>query len=825
MAPPSHGVSTGVRLAVALVFLLGALVVEPAGPPVVQAAPRFSATPDGKLVGPDGRPFFMLGFNYEGPLDRAWKMWEEGNWDPARIDSDLARAARAGLNTVRMFVQSPLHREIEAGNFKKLDTFLDLAGKHNIAVILTLYDYGEDDLTKVAEVGRKIAERYKSRPEILAYDLKNEPKYANLVLARYPAGVTPPLLTGALIGHYGERMPLAEADEWREGAGKAMSPSRFTREQVYWQANNYKLYLEFLADAATWAAKADDRSSGDYLDSPDSAKWKPFITAYSATLAAWLAPQVQAIRSADPTRLVTVGYNDPIIAKLPANEALSLLSMHRYPSTTLKSFKAQLLVLDSMRRSFPGRPVALTEFGWSNAEIDPHDSAVLETAVWLQLWVSGHAGGLKWMLDDLPPVGNPKEDNFGFFRTDGSPKPVVTATMALASYLTLGSPKPGDLVIEPEGNGLRYRYTSSEVAFYGGKQIGDQRLAVKSPTTTQVFLSWNDSLRLRVTAKTDLDIVVPSFTGKPLDPGAVVHRNAAPVSAQRQGDRVLLSADSAAEYRVQPPFAGLESRIQIVWPHGNAPVAQATKANVGVFLFEKGSKRIACPTEPNATVRLWRSVNAGIEEPVAIGVRKLERAGALTFPTWAFNDIDVSPARDPAAKVFFRVSVDGTTVSSNVWSHGADARTIFPQPDVPNGADGAPAAVDAKIQIVWPHGNAPVTQASKANIAAYLFHRGTLTSVGLDWTPTVRLWRAVGTGAFEHVATGVRTTQQAGGVTFPVWAFNDIDVSAAKDPTQKIYFRVTVDNVDSRSNIWSHAADARTIFPQPEVPTGVVNCS
>ncbi|MCS6800657.1 MAG: cellulase family glycosylhydrolase [Dehalococcoidia bacterium] len=824
MAPRSLRVPALARSAAAFLVLLGSLLFDPGSPPSAHAAARYSATPDGRLVGPDGKPFFMLGFNYEGPLDRAWKMWEDRNWDPARIDADLGRAARIGLNTVRMFIQAPLPREIEAGNFKKLDTFLDLAAKHRLAVIVTLYDYNEDDLTKVASVAQKIAERYRNRPEILAYDLKNEPKYANLVLARYPAGVTPPLLTGALIAHYGERMPLAEADSWREGAGKALSPARFTREQVYWQANNYKLYLEFLADAATWTAKGEERSTGDYLDSPESGKWKPFLAAYSATLAAWLAPQIAAIRSADPTRLVTVGYNDPILAKLPANEPLTLLSMHRYPATTLKSVRANLLVLESMRRSFPGRPIALTEFGWSTAEVDPHDSAVLETATWLSLWHAGHAGGLKWMLDDLPPVGNPREDHFGFFRTDGTPKPIVTATMALAAYLLRGERKPGDLLLEAEGAGLRYRYTSANLAFYGGRQVGDQRLTAKSASTTQVFLAWNDHLRGRVTAPTDLEIAVSRFTGAPLDPAAVVQRSGAPVSARRQGERLLFSADPGAEFRVLPPFAGLESRIQIVWPHGNAPVTQASRANVGVYLFEKGSKRIACPADPNAVVRLWRSVNAGIEEPIATGVRRTERVGEMLFPSWAFNDIDVSPARDPATKIFFRVSVDGTAASSNVWSHGADARTIFPQPDVPTGAEGIPSAVDAKIQIVWPHGNAPVAAATKANIAAYLFHRGTGMSVGLDWSPTVRLWRAVGSASFEAVATGIRTTQQAGGVTFPVWVFNDIDVSPARNPSIPVYFRVTVDGVDSRSNIWSHAADARTIFPQPDIPTDVLNC-
>ncbi|MFN8532451.1 MAG: cellulase family glycosylhydrolase [Dehalococcoidia bacterium] len=822
MAPSFRPVAA-VRIGLSLAILLSLLTVP--SPPAARAAASYSATAEGRLIGPDGKPFFMLGFNYEGPFDRAWKMWEDANWDPVRIEADFARAARTGLNTVRIFVQSPLQREVAGGNFKKLDTVLDLAGKHKIAVMLTLYDYGEDDLTKAAETARAIAERYKNRPEILAYDLKNEPKYANLVLARYPAGVTPPLLTGSLIPQYGEKMPIAEADAWREGDGKAMSPSRFSREQVYWQANNYKIYLEFLAAAATWAAQADERSSGDYIDTPEAAKWKAFATAYSATLAAWLAPQVQAIRSADPTRLVTVGYNDPVIAKLPANQALSMLSMHRYPGTSVKSFKAQLYVLESMRKSFPGRPVGLTEFGWSTAEIDPNDSAVLETAAWLHLWLAGHAGGLKWMLDDLPPVGNPKEDNFGFYRIDGTPKPVVTATMALASYLKASSAKPGELVLEAEGDGLRYRYLSSDVAFYGGKQIGEQRLVAKAPVTTQVFLAWADSLRVRVTTKTDLDIVVSGYTGRPLDQSAVLQRSNAQVAAQRQGDRLVFSADPAAEYRVHTPITGLDGRIQIVWPHGNAPVAQAAKANVGVYLFEQGAKRAACPADQNAAVRLWRSVNAGIEEPVAVGVRKNEKVGDLVFPGWAFNDIDVSPAKDPASKVFFRVSVDGMTSSSNVWSHGADARTIFPQPDVPAGADGAPAAVDGKIEIVWPHSNAPVAQATKANIGAYLFHRGTLKSVGVDWTPTVRLWRAVGSGQFEAIATAVKSVQQANGMSFPVWNFNDVDVSAAKDPAQKVYFRLSVDNVDSRSNIWSHAADARTIFPQPDVPTGVVGCS
>ena len=35
-------------------------------------------------------------------------------------------------------------------------------------------------------------------------------------------------------------------------------------------------------------------------------------------------------------------------------------------------------------------------------------------------------------------------------------------------------------------------------------------------------------------------------------------------------------------------------------------------------------------------------------------------------------------------KLYFWVSVDDITTHSNIWAHGADARTVFPQADVLN---------------------------------------------------------------------------------------------------------------------------------------------
>ena len=72
-------------------------------------------------------------------------------------------------------------------------------------------------------------------------------------------------------------------------------------------------------------------------------------------------------------------------------------------------------------------------------------------------------------------------------------------------------------------------------------------------------------------------------------------------------------------------------------------------------------------------------------QAVANGDRVLQTTNGVTYPTWQFNDVDVSPARDPHSRVYFRVDVVGATSYSNIWTHGVDARTNFPKQDVPTG--------------------------------------------------------------------------------------------------------------------------------------------
>lgn len=267
----------------------------------------------------------------------------------------------------------------------------------------------------------------------------------------------------------------------------------------------------------------------------------------------------------------------------------------------------------------------------------------------------------------------------------------------------------------------------------------------------------------------------------------------------------------------------MRAKIEIVWSHGSAPVDQAEKANITAYLFTDEQGHVPpCAWEP--VLRLWMALDAEPASFVKLGEKRFASADGRRFPVWDFNDVDVSAARDPTHKLTFFVTVDGVATAHNIWTHAMDARTLLPHPEAPAGLMTAvPREVDVRIRIVWPHGNAPVTEAEKANISAVLFGHGTRAAIppDLGWTPTVRLYVALNTDVGPLVGQGLVGTPRAvteGGLTFLVWDFNDVDVSVARNPANKLYFWVQVDDVVTYPNVWAHGADARTLFPRPDVP-------
>ena len=286
---------------------------------------------------------------------------------------------------------------------------------------------------------------------------------------------------------------------------------------------------------------------------------------------------------------------------------------------------------------------------------------------------------------------------------------------------------------------------------------------------------------------------------------------------------VMFTLAGALPARAEPraAFSAIDAKIEIVWPHGNAPVSQASLVNITAYLFEQNTLN-SVPCDLGNPVRLWRALNNQPAQQVAVGERRTVTRGGVTFPAWDFNNVDVSAARDGANKYYFYVTVDGITTTFNIWSHGADARTYLPNPVQPTSVGNLGGAVDARIQVVWPHDEAgrqrPVNSATKANITVALFWQGTPQSVSPDFNQRVVLLRALNNSVVDTVGTGTRRIVRQGSLTYPVWDFNDVDVWAAQDPLSKYYFRVLVQDTQTFSTVWSHGVDARTYFPNPEQP-------
>src|SRR5688572_6802943 len=291
----------------ALLFILALLLAYLTGPGYVptQAARQDPARPPRAWIAPrGGQPFFVVGANYEGATDRAWAMWEDEKFDVGLIDADFARARSLGINTLRIFVQRPLRDDINAGDFSKLDAVMQVARRHSLLVILTFTDWAEPDLARAGALNARIAARFRDDPQILAYDAKNEPQFTDIVGAIYPTGtVSVPLQSTELVAHYGERISRDQIAEYRRSnEGRAIIPARMNDEQAYALGNYYKLYLEFLNAGAEWVGDHVGTTSIDYIASPDSAEWQPYVAALDATLSAWVSTQMDPVRVADPGR-------------------------------------------------------------------------------------------------------------------------------------------------------------------------------------------------------------------------------------------------------------------------------------------------------------------------------------------------------------------------------------------------------------------------------------------------------------------------------------------------------------------------------------------
>ncbi len=133
----------------------------------------------GKKILVDNQPYPIKGINYY-PQKSPWNMFGEG-FDESIIKEDFDIVKKAGLNTIRIFIQyEDFGKEVvKKSKIEKLQTVMNLAEDAKLKVIVTLFDFYGDyaiqDWTFTHRHAEQIVSAIKNHDALLAWDIKNEP--------------------------------------------------------------------------------------------------------------------------------------------------------------------------------------------------------------------------------------------------------------------------------------------------------------------------------------------------------------------------------------------------------------------------------------------------------------------------------------------------------------------------------------------------------------------------------------------------------------------------------------------------------------------------
>ena len=341
---------------------------------------------------------FALGVNY-WPASSAMRMWQR--FDGAEIEEDFRRCARAGCDTVRIFLLwedfQPQPSSVAEGTLTKLREVADRAARAGVGLIPTLFTGHMSGVNwyPAWALGGEPARRFRtltggSIVDRATRDWAEQPVLDAQALLAREAGRT-------LAGHPALRM---------------------------WDLGN--------ENSNCWVPRT--REDGRR----------------------WLAAMADAIRAADPTTPITIGLHaedleeDRRIGPAEAAEVCDVLCMHGYPMylrwARSKDDDRVLPFLASVTRWLGGKDVLFEEFGAPTNDMHDPDAArvadmLLEEADGARytaqaidgLAAAGCTGALLWCYADYarsiwrePPLDAAiHERHFGLWRADGAPKPVV----------------------------------------------------------------------------------------------------------------------------------------------------------------------------------------------------------------------------------------------------------------------------------------------------------------------------------------------------------------------------------------------------------------
>jgi hypothetical protein len=362
--------------------------------------------PNGRafIEGKSKAPFVPFGTNYYDP-NTGWppKVWQQFNVE--RVTYEFNIMNKLGVNCARVFLAAatfqPDINTISPEALAKLDTLIKIARKAKVRLILTGPDHwegrpaywkpdrfaGEDAMKALDNFWQVVGRRYRGEPAILAWDVLNEPEMPWFVETWQP------LWNAWLQAKYTNREGLkaAWADELGDEPWGAIKAPENKAKQGNPRLLDWQLFREHLADE-------------------------------------WVRRQVEVLRKADPTHMVTIGYiqwsypvvrpGDPDLysAFNPHRQKqwLDFISVHFYPLMgqpfdSKESWQKNLAYLQAMLAYCQtGKPVVLEEFGWygggspqGRIYLDEHQQSRWILA---EIEASRHLaqGWLSWPFADTP---------------------------------------------------------------------------------------------------------------------------------------------------------------------------------------------------------------------------------------------------------------------------------------------------------------------------------------------------------------------------------------------------------------------------------------
>jgi endo-1,4-beta-mannosidase len=363
--------------------------------------------PDGQqfVERDSGRPYIAFGTNYYDP-HTGWapKLWRQ--FDAEKVRQHFRIMSELGANCARVFLTAgsfqPTAEHVEEAALKKLDKLVEIAGENGIRLLLTGPDHwegvpsywradrfaGEVGLRALEHFWEVVGSRYKGEPAIFAWDLLNEP--------HLPWFIEP----------------------WRERWNAWL-------QQTYGSRGELKAaWGDELAESDSWGDVTVPDNQPD-LGNPRLRDWQRFREHLADE---WVRRQVEALRRADPTHLITVGYiqwSYPLVRPGPPGRYaafnprrqtrwLDFVTIHFYPTMgspfgSDENWQKNLAYLQAvLAYCHTGKPVVLGEYGWYGGGAPQQHPYLTEAqqAEWIGAEIEASralAGGwLSWPFADTP---------------------------------------------------------------------------------------------------------------------------------------------------------------------------------------------------------------------------------------------------------------------------------------------------------------------------------------------------------------------------------------------------------------------------------------